>query len=119
MAYLNRGFLDFRLNDQCYCYNRGIVCDNVSILCTHVYHGMVNNVAGGSFPFCRTEKPFFIFRVQKRGVLWQQPPNESFKMIIPHFLKILDHIEWTIPQPGYLKPFRSPLVQKTNSGRVG
>jgi hypothetical protein len=67
MAYVNRGFLDFRSNDQCYCYNRGIVCDNVYILCTHVCHGMANNVAGESFPFRRTEKPFFIFRVQKTG----------------------------------------------------
>ena len=59
----------FRLNDQCYGKNCGIVCDNMTILCTHVHLGMVNNFAAEIFPFRRTEKPFSIFRVQKRGVL--------------------------------------------------
>ena len=87
MAYLNRGFLDFRSNDQCYCYNGGIVCDNVSILCTHVYHGMVNNVAGGSFPFRRTEKPFFIFRVQKTGCFCEATTKKKFQNNNTTFLK--------------------------------
>ena len=91
MTYLHRGFLDFRSNDQCYCYNRGIVCYNVPILYTHVYHGMANNVAGGSFLFCRTENAFFIFRVPKTGRFVKQAPNKSFKMVPPH-LKKIDHL---------------------------
>ena len=62
MTYLIRGFLAFGSNDQCYGYNQGIVCDNMVILCIHVHHGMANNVARGSFPFCRTKKAFSIFR---------------------------------------------------------
>ena len=119
MSYQVRGFMSFRPNDQCYGQNRGIVCDNVPILCTHVHLGMANNVAGGSFPFRRTKKPFSIFRVPKTGCFVKQPPNESFTMVPPHFSKILDHLTWTISEPGYLKPFRPPLVKKTNSCRIG
>ena len=35
-----------------------------------------------------------------------------------NFSKILDHLTWTISQPGYLKPFRSLFVKKTNSCRI-
>src|SRR3954469_17276291 len=58
MTYHVRGFMAFDRNDRCYVLNRGIVCDVVPILCMHVDIGMENNVAGGSFPFRRTEKPF-------------------------------------------------------------
>ena len=61
MTYHVRGFMTFGPNDQCYCQNRGIVCDNVPILCMHVHLGMENNVAGGSFYFCRTKNAFSIF----------------------------------------------------------
>ena len=61
MTYHVRGFMAFNPNDQYYDQNHGIVCDNVPILCTHVNLGMANNVAGGSFPFRPTEKPFSIF----------------------------------------------------------
>ena len=54
-------------NDRCYVLNHGIVCDVVPILCMCVDIGMENNVAGGSFPFCRTEKPFSIFLAQNTG----------------------------------------------------
>ena len=67
MTYHVRGFMAFGPNDRCYVLNHGIVCDAVRILCMHVDIGMENNVAGGSFPFCRTEKPFSIFRAQKTG----------------------------------------------------
>jgi len=52
----------FGPNDRCYVLNHNIVCDVVPILCMCVDIGMENNVAGGSFPFCRTENPFSIFR---------------------------------------------------------
>ena len=39
---------------------------------------MTNNVAGGSFPFRRAEKPFSIFRVPKTRSFVKQPPNKSF-----------------------------------------
>ena len=55
----------FGPNDRCYVLNHGIVCDVVPILCMCGDIGMENNVAGGSFPFCRTEKPFSIFRAKK------------------------------------------------------
>ena len=67
MTYHVRGFMAFGPNDRCYVLNHGIVCDVVPILCMCVDIGMENNVAGGSFPFCRTEKPFSIFRAQKTG----------------------------------------------------
>ena len=113
-----RGLMSFRPNDQCYGQNHGIVCDNVPILCTPVYLGMKNNVAVGSFPFHRTKKPFSIFRLPKTRCFVKQPPNECFKMVPLHFSKILDHLTWTIFQPGYLKPFRSLFVKKTNSCRM-
>ena len=118
MGYHVRGFMAFRPNDQCYGQNRGIVCDNVPILCIHVHIGMKNNVAGGSFPLRRTEKPFSIFRVPKTGYFMKQPPNKSFTMVAPHFSKILDHLTWTISQPEYLKPFRPLFMKKTNSSRI-
>ena len=65
----------FGPNDRCYLLNHGIVCDNAPVLCTHVHHGMAKNVAGGSFPFRRTEKPFSIFRAKKMGRFVKQPPN--------------------------------------------
>ena len=37
-----RCFVTFRSNDQYYGYNRDKVCDNVSMLCTHVHLGMTN-----------------------------------------------------------------------------
>ena len=61
MSYHVRGFMGFRVKHQCYGYNQGIVYDNVPILCTHVHPGMTINVAGGSFPFRRTENVFSIF----------------------------------------------------------
>ena len=98
--------------------NRDIVCDNMPILCTHVYLGMKNNVAVGSFPFHHTKKPFSIFRVPKTECFVKQPPNGSFPMVPPYFSKILDHIKWPISKPGYLKPIRPSLVKKTNSCRI-
>ena len=118
MSYHVRGLITFRLNDQCYGYNRGIVCDNVPILCTIVHLGMKNNVAVGSFPFHRTKMSFFIFRVPKTECFVKQPPNGSLQMVPPHFSKILYNITWPISQPGYLKPIRSSLVKKTNSCRI-
>ena len=75
MTYHVRGFMAFGPKDQWYGQNRGIVCDNMPILCTHMYHGMANNVSGGSFPFLLTKKPFSIFRVQKTDGFVKQPPN--------------------------------------------
>ena len=57
---------------------------------------MTNNVAGGSFLFRRTEKPFYIFRVPKTRCFVKQPPNRSLKVVPPHFSKILDHLTWII-----------------------
>ena len=65
MTYHVRGFMAFGPNDRCYVLNHGIVCDVVPILCMCVDIGMENNVAGGSFLFRRTEKPFSIFRAKK------------------------------------------------------
>jgi hypothetical protein len=65
----------FRPNEQCYGKNSGIVCDNMPILCTHVHLGMAYDVAGGSFPFHRTKKPFSIFEVGKMRCFAKQPPN--------------------------------------------
>ena len=96
MTYHVRGFMAFGRNVQCYGQNRGIDCNNVPILCTYMYHGMANNVAGESFPFRRMENPFSIFRAQKMGRFVKQPPNDSFRMVPPHFVKILDHLTWTI-----------------------
>src|SRR3954470_8755573 len=84
----------FGLNDKCYGWNRGIVCDNMPILCTHVHIGMENNVAGGSFPFRRTEKPFSIFRVPKNEAFYettikwkfQNGTNIFFKNIRPNYM---------------------------------
>ena len=95
-----------------------MVCDNVPILCMNVNHGMSNNVAGGSFHFRRAKKAFSIFRAQKWRSFVKQPPNGKFNMLPPHFTKILDHLIWTISQQGDLKPFRLPLVKKTNSCRI-
>ena len=67
MTYHVRGFMAFGPNDRCYVLNHGIVCDVVPILYMCVDIGMENNVAGGSFPFRRSEKPFSIFRAQKDG----------------------------------------------------
>ena len=92
MSYRVRGFMAFRPNDQCFGQNQVIVCDNVSILCTHVYLVMTDNVFVGSFPFQSTKKPFSIFRLQKTGCFVKQPPRAGFKMVPPHFSKILDHI---------------------------
>ena len=75
MTYLIRDFLAFRSNDQGYGQNHDIVCDNVPILYMHVHHGMENNIAGGSFPFRPTKKPFSIFRAQKMNGFVKQPPN--------------------------------------------
>ena len=118
MDYHFRCFMTFSSNDQCYDQNRDIVCDNVPILCTHVYFGTTNNVAGGSFPFRYTEKTFSIFRVPKMSFFVKQPSNGSFKMVPPHFSKILDHLTQTISQPGYVKPFRPLFVKKTNSCQI-
>ena len=111
MGFHVRCFMVFRPNDQYYNY------DNVPILCIHVHLGMTNNIAGGSFPFRRTEKPFSIFRVPKTRSFVKQPPNRRFKMVPPNFSKILDHLTWKISQPEYLKPFRPLFVKKTNSCR--
>ena len=119
MTFHVRGFMAFRSNDQCYGNNRRIVCDNVPILCTHVHLRMKINVSGGSFPFRRTENLFSIFRQPKMRYFVKQPPNERFKMVPPHFSKILGHLKWTTSQPGYLKPFRPPFVKKINSCRIG
>ena len=119
MTFHIRGFMAFRSNDQCYGYNRCIVCDNVPILCTHVHPGITINVVGGSFPFHRTENVFSIFRVPKMGYFVKQPPNERFKMEPPHFSQILGNLKWTTSQPGYLKHFRPPFVKKINSCRIG
>ena len=118
MSYLVRGFMTSRPNDQCFCQNRGIVCYNVSILCTHVYLGMTNNVYIGSFPFRSTKEPFSIFRVPKTGCFVKQPPRVGFKMVPAHFSKILDHITWKKSQMGYLKHFGPPLVKKINVCRI-
>ena len=118
MSYHVRGLMSFRPNDQCYGQNRGIVCDNVPILCTHVHLGMKNNVVVGSFPFRCTKKPFSIFRVPKTECFVKKPPNGSFQMVPPHFSKILYNITWPISQPGYLKPIRLSLVKKTNFRRI-
>ena len=67
MTYHVRVFMAFGPNDQCYVLNHGKVCDAVPILFMHIDIGMENNVAGGSFAFCCTEKPFSIFREQKNG----------------------------------------------------
>src|SRR4051812_26737512 len=61
MTYHVRGFMAFGPNDRCYVLNHVIVCDTMPILCMHVDIGMDKNVAGGSFPFRRMEKPFSIF----------------------------------------------------------
>src|SRR4051812_26030739 len=114
MTYLVRSFMAFRSNDQCYGQNHGIFCDNGPILCMNVHIGMASNVAGGSFPFRRTENAFSIFECRKAGSFVKQPQNESFKMVPPHFSKILDHVTWTMSQEGYLKPFGPPLVKNTN-----
>src|SRR5215216_3966181 len=84
-----------------------------------MYSGMANNVAGGSFSFLRTKNPFSIFRTQKTGRFVKQPPNDSFRMVPPHFVEILYHLTWTMSQLGYLKPFRPLLAKKTNSCRIG
>ena len=118
MTYHVRGFMAFGSNDQCYGQNHGLVCDNVPILYTSVHLGMANNVAGGSFSFRRTKNAFSIFRVLITGSFVKQPPNESFKMLSSHFSKILDHVTWTMSQPGYLKPFGPPVIKKTNVRRI-
>ena len=82
----------FGPRDGCDVLNRGIVCDTVPILCMHVYIGMENNVAGGSFSFCRSEKPFSIFRAQKDGSFMKQPLKCSYRMLPSHFSKIVDHV---------------------------
>ena len=76
MTYHVRGFMAFGPNDRCYVMNHGIVCDVVPILCMCVDIGMENNVAGGSFPFRRTKKQFFIFRAQKTDGFVKQPQND-------------------------------------------
>ena len=119
MTFHVRGFMAFRSNDQCYGYNQWIVCDNVPILCTHVHPGMTINVAGGSFPFHRTENVFFIFRVPKMGYFVKHPPNERFKIVPPHISKIVGNLKWTTSQPGYLNPFHPPFVKKINSCPIG
>ena len=102
----------FGPNHQCYGQNHGIVCDNVPVLCMHVHIVMENNVAGGSFPFRRMENPFSIFRAQKTGCFVKQPPNYSFRMVPPHFVKILDHLTWTNVQTGASQKLPSTPSEK-------
>jgi hypothetical protein len=68
MSYHVGCFMAFTRNDQCYGYNRRIVCDNVPILCTYVHLGMVNNIARVSFHFRQTKKLLFHFPSPKNGV---------------------------------------------------
>ena len=119
MTYHVRGSMAFGPRNGCYVLNCGIVCDTVPILCMHIYIGMENNVAGGSFPFRRTEKPFCIFRAQKTGRFMKQPPKCYFRMLPSHFYKILDHLTWTISQLGDFKSFCSSQVKRTNVYRIG
>src|SRR4051812_43096571 len=85
MTYHVRGFMVFGPNDRCYVLNHGIVCDVVPILCMCVDIGMEKNVAGGSFPFCRMEKPFFHFPSAKNGsfceVTTKIPFSECYRPI--------------------------------------
>ena len=87
-------------------------------MCIHVHLGMKNNVAGGSFPFRRTKKPFCIFWVPKMRCFVKQAPHGCFKMVPPHFSKLLYHLTCMISQPGNLKPFHPLLMKKTNSCRI-
>src|SRR4051812_16793876 len=89
------------------------------MLCTHMYHGIANNVVGESFLFDARKIHFPFSDRPKMGCFVMQPLNDSFRMVPPHFVKILDHLTWKISQPGYLKPFRSPQAKKTNSYRIG
>ena len=89
-------FHDFYAKRPMLWLESGIVCDNVPILCTHVYHGTTNNVAGGSFPFRRIKNAFSLFRLPKPGRSVKQPPSDSFRMEPNHLKKILEHLTWTI-----------------------
>jgi hypothetical protein len=73
---------------------------------------MANNVAGGSFPFRRMEKPFSIFRAQKTGRFVKQPPNKSFKILPSHFSKIIGHLKWTNVPTGASQTFPSTPGEK-------
>jgi hypothetical protein len=57
-------FNGFQAKWASYGHNHGIVCSNDHILCTCMHLGMTNNVDLGSFNFCCTKNPFFIFLVQ-------------------------------------------------------
>src|SRR3954465_4051510 len=39
-------------------------------------------------------------------------------MLPPYFTKIIYHLIWTMSQQGVPKPFRPPLIKKTNSCRI-
>src|SRR3954462_3956619 len=69
------------------------------------------------FSFSSHEKA--IFRAQKTDRFVKQPPKCCFRMLSSHFSKILDHLTWTISQPGHLKPFHPSRVKKTNVCRIG
>ena len=67
MSYHVRGFMAFGLNNQCYGQNRGIVCDNILILFTHMYHGMGTMLQEKVFLF-EARKIHFQFFERKKGV---------------------------------------------------
>jgi hypothetical protein len=87
MSYHVRGFMTFRSNNQCYGYNRGIVWDNVSILCIHVHLGMSYNVAGGSFSFQRTKKAISLFWGAENRMFCEETTKLKFQIGTNTFFK--------------------------------
>jgi len=57
---------------------------------------MANNIAAGSFPFRRANKPFSIFRVQKNGRFYEATTKWLIQNATTTFKKILDHLTWTM-----------------------
>src|SRR3954465_2451060 len=79
---------------------------------------MAKNVARGSFPFCRTKRHFPFSEHKNRRFceattkwLIQKTTTTFYKNTRPPYMD-------NIPE-GDLKPFRPPLVKKTNSCRIG
>src|SRR3954466_7161553 len=71
------------------------------------------------FSFLSHGKALFHFPSAKNGSFCEVTTKMPFQNATVPFPKILDHLTWTISQPGHLKPFRPSRVKRTNVCRIG
>src|SRR3954465_2504605 len=91
-----------------------MLCPYYACVWTLVWRTMLQEEV---FLFVARKSPF-PFSEHKNGSFCEVTTNR-FRMLPSHFPKILDHLTWTISQPGHLKPFRPSRVKRTNVCRIG